>query len=436
MPLDPDTLNADCTCISLDRAALCRALEAEVGDAGFCRALLASHPTLISNLPVFMRTEHAAGMAEVIRAIEHVTKLPGYIAAAQDPGDDPIVRFRPGAIGVLMGYDFHLSQEGPKLIEINTNAGGALINVFVARAQKACCAPIEAFVPGRGDVDDCEAAVLESFRSEQRRQRGGAPLARIAIVDADPRSQYLYPEFILFERLFRRNGIEAVIAPPGDLAHRDGKLWFGGDPVDLVYNRLTDFRLAEPEHAALRAAYLADDVVGTPNPWAHAMFADKRNLVRLTDAALLEDWGVTQEDSDTLQAGIPRTVMVTRERAGDLWARRATLFFKPAAGFGSKAAYRGDKLTRKTWEMILDGAYVAQDFASPNARTILIDGERRAMKVDVRNYAYEGDVQLLAARLYQGQTTNFRTPGGGFAPVFWDRGKGGRIRDGDCFCHP
>jgi hypothetical protein len=26
-------------------------------------------------------------------------------------------------------------------------------------------------------------------------------------------------------------------------------------------------------------------------------------------------------------------------------------------------------------------------------------------------------VQLLAARTYQGQTTNFRTEGGGFAPV-------------------
>ena len=27
-------------------------------------------------------------------------------------------------------------------------------------------------------------------------------------------------------------------------------------------------------------------------------------------------------------------------------------------------------------------------------------------------------IVLAAARLYQGQTTNFRTPGGGFAPVF------------------
>jgi len=44
-------------------------------------------------------------------------------------------------------------------------------------------------------------------------------------------------------------------------------------------------------------------------------------------------------------------------------------------------------------------------------------GPETAMKVDVRNYVYDGRVQQLAARLYQGQTTNMRTAGGGFAPV-------------------
>jgi hypothetical protein len=33
-------------------------------------------------------------------------------------------------------------------------------------------------------------------------------------------------------------------------------------------------------------------------------------------------------------------------------------------------------------------------------------------------YVYDGTVQPTAARLYQGQTTTFRTAGGGFAPVF------------------
>jgi hypothetical protein len=36
----------------------------------------------------------------------------------------------------------------------------------------------------------------------------------------------------------------------------------------------------------------------------------------------------------------------------------------------------------------------------------------------MRCFVYRGSVQLISARLYQGQTTNFRTPGGGFAPVF------------------
>ena len=42
----------------------------------------------------------------------------------------------------------------------------------------------------------------------------------------------------------------------------------------------------------------------------------------------------------------------------------------------------------------------------------------RVLKFDVRTYVYDAQVQWVAARMYQGQTTNFRTPGGGFAPVF------------------
>jgi hypothetical protein len=33
-------------------------------------------------------------------------------------------------------------------------------------------------------------------------------------------------------------------------------------------------------------------------------------------------------------------------------------------------------------------------------------------------------MQLVVARLYQGQTTNFRTAGGGFAPVYVPRAGG------------
>jgi hypothetical protein len=100
--------------------------------------------------------------------------------------------------------------------------------------------------------------------------------------------------------------------------------------------------------------------------------------------------------------------------ADRLWAARRRLFFKPAAGHGSRAAYRGEKLTRRVWGEILAGTYVAQDLVPPSERRI---GPLASLKADVRNYVYDGQVQLLAARLYEGQTTNMRTAGGGFAPV-------------------
>ena len=56
--------------------------------------------------------------------------------------------------------------------------------------------------------------------------------------------------------------------------------------------------------------------------------------------------------------------------------------------------------------------------ASISQRVVTVQDQRKALKADVRAYAYNGQVQLFAARLYDGQTTNFRSDGGGFAPVF------------------
>ena len=115
---------------------------------------------------------------------------------------------------------------------------------------------------------------------------------------------------------------------------------------------------------------------------------------------------------------MPRTMLVTSENAQQLWEARKTLFFKPAGGHGSKAVYRGDKVTKGVWAEIVRAGYVAQDYAAPSERIVKVDGASQPRKTDVRLYVYDGEVLLTAARLYQGQTTNFRTPGGGFAPVF------------------
>ncbi len=139
---------------------------------------------------------------------------------------------------------------------------------------------------------------------EWQRQGRDGPLRSIAIVDQSPTQQYLYPEFVLFQRLFEANGLTALVAAPEELSHRDHALWHGEKRIDLVYNRLTDFYLEQPDCNALRAAYLADDAVVTPSPNIHALLANKQNLTLLTDEATLRAWGVVDDVVPTLLSAI------------------------------------------------------------------------------------------------------------------------------------
>ena len=119
-----------------------------------------------------------------------------------------------------------------------------------------------------------------------------------------------------------------------------------------------------------------------------------------------------------VQAVVPATQAVTAENADALWDQRRGLFFKTAAGFGARAAYRGDKLTRRVWdEIVANGQYVAQALVPPSERLVRVQDGTQLLKLDIRAYTYRGQVQLLAARTWTGQTTNFRTEGGGFSPV-------------------
>lgn len=408
-------LNRDCFCVTFDRAALCEALQHEAGDPEFCTNLIQTRPNLFSNAQVFLPQAAVEEMLRVVRAIEAVTGLPGYRDAVLSWAPE-IARHSFGPLGAFMGYDFHLADDGPKLIEVNTNAGGAFLNAFLARAQRACCPEMERGA-GSAGAEEFDAAVLRMFLHEFSLQRPSDRLGRVAIVDDQPENQYLYPEFILVQRFFEKHGIEAIIVDAEDLRYECDWLQAHGRPIDLVYNRLVDFSFEESRHAALRAAYLAEAVVVTPNPSVHALFADKRNLTLLSDQVALRAWGLEPDRLADLGT-IPRTVVVTPGNADHLWVARKKLFFKPASGHGGKAVYRGDKLTKGVWAEISKGGYVAQDFAAPGERMIDIDGSREIRKVDVRLYTYDGQILHTAARLYQGQVTNFKTPGGGFAPVF------------------
>jgi hypothetical protein len=129
-------------------------------------------------------------MADLVAAIESVIALPAYqqrvLAWAPASAKKPVA-----ARSVFFGYDFHLAESGPQLIEINTNAGGGMLNsrLLMAHGQAEAARRVE-------------QAFVAMFREEWRLMRGAVPLKRIAIVDENPERQYLAPEFELFRQLF------------------------------------------------------------------------------------------------------------------------------------------------------------------------------------------------------------------------------------------
>jgi len=409
-------LNRECQCIHTDPLALDRETQRVLSATDDAVPAWAGS-NVFAGVPVFVSPEDVRIMREVVSLTGALIQSESYRAMALERAP-AIARHPVAQRGVFFGYDFHLSETGPALIEINTNAGGAMLNLLLARAQKPCCEDVNQFVASADRIEALDVAFVQMFRDDWALARGNQTLKTIAIVDDEPESQFLYPEFLLFRELFRRVGFQAFICAPEQLRFERSGLYYGSERIDLVYNRLVDFYLEEAKHAALREAYLAGAVVLTPHPMAHALYADKRNLISLRSAQQHHLADLTPVQSDVLTSHIPETRLVVPEDGERLWSERKQWFFKPIHGYASKAAYRGDKLTRSTFERILGLEYVAQRLVAPSQRHVLVKEAVVPLKLDIRCFVYDGDVQLIAARLYNGQTTNFRTPGGGFASVF------------------
>lgn len=120
---NPD-YNYVCRCLNIEQHALAQSVM-ELDPSRFFAAAA-----------TYVSSEQAAQMQKIIQAVETVIHLPVYQQAALTLSP-LIAHYQPANLGVCMGYDFHLSSSGPQLIEINTNAAGALINGLLAKIGRA-----------------------------------------------------------------------------------------------------------------------------------------------------------------------------------------------------------------------------------------------------------------------------------------------------------
>ena len=405
-------LNRSCFCLPLENETIITAIARQPSLSGL-ETRLRDRPHLFARTGVFLAGDDLSLIRTQIKAIEAAVRLPRYQREVLSRAETDSTGGQTYTRGLLMGYDFHITPDGPRLIEINTNAGGAFLVEALQRAvgiKNAGCCEMRPASSSDGRL------LARMFIEEWRRAgRLGQP-GTLAIVDETPEDQYLYPDMLLARELLVAQGIETFIIAPSALTYDDRQLRLDDRKIDMVYNRLTDFALAGESSQLLREALADDTAVVSPSPRHHALYADKRNLALLSDQKTMQDYGLPETHLAAL-ATIPETVPVTPENAEALWAARKTCFFKPATGFGSRAAYRGGKLTKRVWAEIQQKDYVAQTYVPPTLRAVTIGEERTELKYDLRAYTYAGEILLLAARVYQGQTTNFRTSGGGFAPV-------------------
>ena len=148
------------------------------------------------------------------------------------------------------------------------------------------------------------------------------------------------------------------------------------------------------------------------------ILANKARLCLFSSSEALRDLGVDARDATLLREIVPETLpfaTLGKERA---WRERRDWVFKPCAAFGSRAVYRGDKVSRrKLDEIAADPESLAQRRVEPGTVEVETLEGTQAMKFDVRAYAYRDEVLLLGARVYQGQVTNLRSPGGGFSGI-------------------
>ena len=416
-------LNKQCPCMPIPPNSVSQFLSKENRYHG--QSLPIQPHEFIANTAVMVGIEDKYDMLAQISALETTAQNAGYKQYINHLRPHMYAPSTPVNSGLLMGYDFHITADGPQLIEINTNAGGA----FIASKLLGAFNTDTNICTGGATENAPEVAInlLAMFQNEWANWCHTLPhrntkLRRVAIIDSNPREQYLYPDMLLAQELLKDVGIECKIVDPMELHIQNRQLKIGDWPVDLVYNRLTDFDLSAPEHQILQQAWTTNLAVVSPNPTHHSLLANKGNFEIFTDRKLLKSWGIKQ--ATQVQLGkLPTSQGVRAHNAPTLWAQKNKLFFKPTDGFAAKAAYSGKKLTRKKWAEITAPKdirnYIAQSYVAPGERRVTTDNGDELMKYDVRLYTHASQLLLSTARIYRGQTTNFRTEGGGFAPVVY-----------------
>jgi len=347
---------------------------------------------LATDKPVRISSGDFSIMHGFVQGIWRLKQLPAYAQGLRDvlpaaAGVDP------GAPGILMGYDFHLTGQGPQLIEINNNAGGLFMggHQWLPQPDLPCWSEV------------LVRRLCLMFPDHWR---------NIAIMDEAVTEQFMYPEMLAYAGLLAMDGRQVVVLSPEDIRLASDGLYAGKMRLDGIYNRHTDFYLESAQLAHIRSAFEAGTVQLNPHPRSYALLGDKGRMVDWWRDGFLEEM-LSPEEVAFIRSVVPESHRLSGLDTDAIWAERKGWVFKPAARHGGKGVLLGRAMSRKRFAELDPELTVVQRYVP--ASSVELNGE--SFRLDIRLFTHGPELVALAGRVWQGQMTNFRSAGSGWAPI-------------------
>ena len=299
---------------------------------------------------------------------------------------------------IMMSFDFHVdNSEILKLIEINTNAAFLGMGDLMYKVH--------------GLDNPCAQFKIESLKNciETELKLNGQDSQNpvVSIIDENPSTQRLYIEFLVFNELFKKFGWSSEISDYRSFNPKS----------NFIYNRFTDFYLTKEESSELRTRFINSEICLSPNPFEYFLLADKQRMIDWNTNTDFIKSILSEDEFQTFRNHIPHCSDLTPESADRIWSHRKNLFIKPKRAYGSKQSYKAASMSRKLFNELLTEDMIAQEYIPAPEQTFQTSQGEENFKFDLRFITYTNELQIVVARIYQGQVTNLKTPMGGFACV-------------------
>lgn len=283
---------------------------------------------------------------------------------------------------------------------------------------------------GREKMLDVLVRAFEEFN-------GGKPETNPTIAIVDLKGLPTQKEFELFRDYFESNGYTSVICSPDELEFTDGKLYFKGAQIDIVYKRLlvNEYLPIMKEYPALLDAYRAGAVC-LVNNFRSKIIHKKAIFAVLTNENYAHLF--SEHELDLIHKHIPWTrkfrseTTVNKGETIDLieWTRqnKHKLVLKPNDDYGGNGIFIGWISDEKEWNEAIETAlkdndYLVQERVETSKEEFpMLLGEEGKFEfieqlVDLDPLLFFGKVGSAFTRLSTTELANVSS-GGGMVPTF------------------